>query len=158
MQLLRYLIIKIVRYVAEVLLGAYVPVILGLPVGIALAGLFQFLKWRLAMRMIDEPFFVLEIAIAIVCAIVFCKYTRRRPSTLVWIPVTIILIWSLFTWNTYPGQIPYWKDVWNNYFGRGCGSSECLYELTATAPFYCSVAYSLTGLFLRFKRFSGARP
>jgi len=148
------MIIKIVRYVAELFLGAYVPVILGLPVGILFTSLFGLFKWPLAVRM-GEPFFVLPIVIALVCGIFFFKSTCRPPNTFVWIPVTIILIWGLFTWNKYPGQIPYWEDVWNNYFGRDCGSSECLYEWTTTAPVYCSVAYSVAGLFLRFKRFAG---
>ena len=39
-------------------------------------------------------------------------------------------------WNN-GGFHPYSPDVWNNYFGRNCGSSECIENLV-TAPFYPS--------------------
>jgi hypothetical protein len=63
------------------------------------------------------------------------------------------LVWNLFTWGKYPGQI-YWTDVWDNFFGAGCGSSECLYELTVTAPVVCSLTYSIAAIFLPAKQAS----
>jgi hypothetical protein len=40
----------------------------------------------------------------------------------------------MLTWRT-GGFRPYWKDVWNNYFGLDCGGSECAYEFFVTVPF-----------------------
>jgi hypothetical protein len=44
-----------------------------------------------------------------------------------------------------------YDSTWDTYFGKGCGGSECLYELFLTAPFYTSVAYSI-GAYTTFKR------
>ena len=68
---------------------------------------------------------------------------RSRAAAFVWIFPAIILVWNLLTWEG-AGTIStrtYWIDVLNNYFAH-CGSSECLYKVFVTVPFYTSVAYS----------------
>jgi len=71
---------------------------------------------------------------------------RRRPdieATLVWVIPLALLIIGVFSWNRYPGQADWWKDMWDNYFGRNCGGSECVYEFMVTEPFFTSLAYTL---------------
>jgi len=42
-------------------------------------------------------------------------------------------------------------SVWSELFGTTCGDTECLYQLTATVPFVCAVAYSVTAFCIRRK-------
>src|SRR5579872_6556820 len=88
-------------------------------------------RYSSAVPWIDSPYSHIPIIAAAGCAYFFRWRTRRQPSRWVWILPAVILVWNLFTWNKYPGQV-YWTDVWDNFFGSGCGSSECLYELTVT--------------------------
>jgi hypothetical protein len=143
-----------VPYIKEVILASYVPVIVGLVVGVSSAIVFQSFHWPSATRLMGEPFFALPILVAIIVACLFCTRTHRRPNIWVWIPLAVILVWNLFTWNRYAGQIYYWKDVWNNFIGSECSGSECLYEWTVTAPFYCSLAYSAVAILFRSKHLS----
>ncbi len=53
----------------------------------------------------------------------------------------IVGLLSRLTWKN-GGLRPYWPDVWDNFFGPNCGSSECLYENLVTTPFYASLAYT----------------
>ena len=145
-------ITKIKQYALEVFLAGYCTVILS----VFLGGLFLLIigqrRMLSARHWIDPPYSALPIFIAIACAFIFRRLTHRQPSVWVWVLPAIILAWNLFTWDRYPGQIYYWKDAWNNYFGSECGSSECLYELAVTGPFCCSVAYSIVAIFFRFRR------
>lgn len=102
-------------------------------------------------HVIDQPFFrwadnsnVLVILSAFALGTLASRVFRPRVGGLVWILPTTILLWNLFTWEGAGAftRLPYWTAVWNNYFAE-CGSSECLYKLFVTVPFYSSLAYSV---------------
>jgi len=94
------------------------------------------------LRTVEEPYFAFPVITAFALGILSHRYFRSSSAVWVWVLPAIILVWNLFTWKT-GGFHPYWPDVWNNYFGSDCGSSECVYELFVTAPFYTSLAYTL---------------
>jgi hypothetical protein len=141
---------KIARYAKEVFLAAYGTGI----VAMLLSMLVIFIGGprMSAARWIDPPYSPIAIIVSVGSAYFVRRRTHRRPNMWVWIFPAVILVYNLFTWGRYPGQINYWTDVWENFFGSGCGSSECLYELTVTAPVVCSVAYSIAAIFLRAKQ------
>jgi hypothetical protein len=70
------------------------------------------------------------------------RFFRTWSAAWVWVLPLCVLLWGISTWQT-GGYGSYWHDVWDNYFGSNCGSSECLYEFFVTVPFYTSLAYSL---------------
>jgi hypothetical protein len=78
-------------------------------------------------------------------------FTRRAelvtPALWVWLVPAAVLIWSIRDWR-HQAVDNSWQDVWNNFFGTRCSSSECLYEII-TAVFLSSVSYSLVAFFLR---------
>lgn len=94
------------------------------------------------LRAAGEPYFALPVISAFFLGVLSHRYSRSSSAAWVWVLPTVVLIWNLFTWKT-GGFRPYWPDVWNNYFSSDCGSSECLYEIFVTAPFYTSLAYTL---------------
>lgn len=94
------------------------------------------------LRAVGEPYFALPVVAGILLGIFSSRFFRSSSAAWVWVLPTIILVWNLFTWQN-GGYRHYWPDVWNNYFGSQCGSSECLYENFVTAPFYTSLAYTL---------------
>jgi ABC-type nitrate/sulfonate/bicarbonate transport system permease component len=101
-------------------------------------------------RVVDQSFFRwadrtnLVIILSALGFGVFARRTRSRVAGFVWILPAVILVWNLLTWRGAGAltAVPYWEAVWNNYFAD-CGSSECLYKLFVTVPFYTSAAYSL---------------
>jgi hypothetical protein len=94
------------------------------------------------LRAVGEPYFALPVVAAFFLGVLSSRFFRSSSAAWVWLLPTIILVWNLFSWHN-GGYRSYWPDVWNNYFGSSCGSSECLYELFVTAPFYTSFAYTL---------------
>jgi hypothetical protein len=95
-----------------------------------------------------EPYFLFPILSGFALGVLSCRYSRSSSAAWVWILPTVVLLWNVLTWQS-GGFRPYWPDVWNNYFGSDCGSSECVYELFVTAPFYTSLAYTLGWLVRR---------
>jgi hypothetical protein len=94
------------------------------------------------LRAVGEPYFALPVLTGFFLGVLSSRFFRSSSAAWVWVLPTIILVWNLLSWHN-GGYRPYWPDVWNNYFGSNCGSSECLYELFITAPFYTSFAYTL---------------
>jgi hypothetical protein len=94
------------------------------------------------LRAAEEPYFVFPILAAFVFGVLSHRYSLSLSALWVWVLPAAILLWNVFTWRN-GGYRPYWPDVWNNYFGSDCGSSECAYEFFVTAPFYTSLAYTL---------------
>jgi hypothetical protein len=92
--------------------------------------------------LLDEPYFAAPILVGFTLGLLSRRLFRFNGGTLVWVVPAALVIGSAITWRT-GGFRPYWRDVWNNYFGSQCGSSECAYEWLLTAPFYTSVAYTL---------------
>jgi hypothetical protein len=93
------------------------------------------------LRAAGEPYFIFPILAALMLGLLSHRYTQSTSAAWVWVLPTVILMWNLLTWKN-GGFRPYWPDVWDNYFGANCGSSECLYENFVTAPFYASLAYT----------------
>jgi hypothetical protein len=94
------------------------------------------------LRAGGEPYFLAPILAGFVLGALSHRFFGTRSAAWVWALPSAILLWNILTWKN-GGYSPYWRDVWNNYFGADCGGSECMYELFVTAPFYTSVAYSL---------------
>ncbi len=95
----------------------------------------------------NPPYYFTPILVALILGGISRHFFSTRSAAWVWILPLGILLWNTFTWET-GGYGTYWQGVWNNYFGSDCGSSECLYELFVTVPFYTSVAYSFGWLVL----------
>jgi hypothetical protein len=93
------------------------------------------------LHAVEGPYFVFPILAACVFGALSRRYSRSLAARWVWVFPAAVLLWNVFTWRN-GGYRPYWPDVWNNYFGPHCGSSECAYELFVTAPFYTSFAYT----------------
>jgi hypothetical protein len=89
-----------------------------------------------------EPYFLAPVLTGLVLGVLSHSLFRSRSAAWVWVLPLVVLLWNIFSWRN-GGYRPYWPDVWNNYFGSDCGSSECMYEWFVTAPFYTSAAYSL---------------
>jgi hypothetical protein len=105
---------------------------------------------RLDARVLGEPYFLLPIALAIVLSAVVNRNWQHSFSRWVWILPVVWLLYMIsenIYWDWYrhlpEPAVPLGREVWDNFFGPGCGSSECFDEWLATAPFYASVAYSL---------------
>jgi len=93
------------------------------------------------LKAAGEPYFMFPVIAGLAFGALSYRYSRSSSAAWVWVLPAIVLIWNVLTWKT-GGLSPYWPDVWNNYFGSDCGSSECLYELFVTMPFYTSLAYA----------------
>lgn len=98
-------------------------------------------------RMVDYLFaghtFLLPILIGIGSARLFVlEELSRKVAVWLWIIPLIVLVLSVEGWRQQPMENS-WTDVWNNFVGTKCSTSECLYELT-TAWFISSAAYALT--------------
>jgi hypothetical protein len=89
----------------------------------------------------EEPYFVFPVVTAACLGFLSYKFTKSRVASWVWVIPTAILLVNVVPRILGSSAVPKW--VFDNYFGRGCGASECLYELVVTGPFYTSVAYAL---------------
>jgi hypothetical protein len=97
---------------------------------------------QLVLKAADGPYFVFPVLSGFALGALSYRYSRSSSAAWVWVLPTIVLIWNVFTWKN-GGSRPYWLDVWDNYFASGCGSSECLYELFVTMPFYTALVYAV---------------
>ena len=91
---------------------------------------------------LNQPYFLAPIIAGFLFGTLSHRIFRSDVARWVWVVPLAGLIAGMATWKT-GGFRPYWRDVWDNYFGRDCGSSECAYEWLITLPFYTSVAYAL---------------
>jgi hypothetical protein len=99
------------------------------------------------------PYSPLCLLSALIISIIVVRRKPGKEAAFVWVLPLVLLMYSILTWNRYPGQGDWWTDVWNNYFGKHCGSSECLYEFILTEPFVTSLVYTIGACFvLRRKR------
>lgn len=77
---------------------------------------------------------------------------RDRCASASWV---FALPLAYFFWSTYSEASlpPYggFSFVWQNYFTRNCGATECLGELLATGPLYAGVAYSIGAWWVRHR-------
>jgi hypothetical protein len=83
-------------------------------------------------RMISEPTWTLQ---TICISIGYQLYQRLpyREAFAVWFVPGLFLLVSAWNWHLTTSQ---YDSVWNTYFGKDCGGSECMYEALLTAPFY----------------------
>lgn len=109
----------------------------------------RILGW-LDARVLGEPYFLLPIGLAILLSWIVNRIWHHSFSRWVWVLPAIWLLYMIsedIYWDWYrhlpEPAVPLVREVWDNFFGAGCSSSECLDEWLATAPFYASVAYSL---------------
>lgn len=96
---------------------------------------------------VDGPFPIVPVLVAACIGFASPRLSKTSAPAWVWIIPTVLLLVSVAP-RVFesPSQA---KWVLDNYFGRGCGSSECLYELFITAPFYTSLAYTMGWLVRR---------
>jgi hypothetical protein len=95
-------------------------------------------------KLLDEPYFITPILSGFLLGKVGAHFFHSASAVLVWIVPAAILVVSM---ASAPGM-----NIWNNYFGSGCGGSECAYEWLFTAPFYTSVAYTVGWIFENLHR------
>ena len=104
----------------------------------------------LSGQLLERPIWLPAIIFGFLIGSAVYYIFHGRSATWAWVLPALVLAWSILSW---PSEA---DSVWNTFFGTDCGSSECLYQMTVTAPFYASVAYSLgasTALaFLKSKR------
>jgi hypothetical protein len=97
-------------------------------------------------HLVDNPYFLVPVFVSFCVGFFVFRFSRHSSGAWAWLlPFAILLlniVPSLFRSSTH--------DVVQSYFGRGCGSDECLDQLFFTAPFYTSVAYSLGWLSRRW--------
>lgn len=126
-----------VRYISEVAAATVGAV----GVGTAVAVFVGELTHR-PPTLLDGPIPLAPIIAAILLALaISLKFGSCQTGVWVWAAGIVNFAIFLHDWT----RLPYtWASVWNNFFGRGCSDSECLYELFATAPLYTSITYSIT--------------
>ena len=93
--------------------------------------------------LLGEPAWILEIVACLLVGYFFYKKMPSKSAFVVWLVPLAFLVWSAWSWHLTMSK---YDSVWDTYFGRGCGGSECLYELMLTAPSYSCIAYSLGAL------------
>lgn len=99
----------------------------------------------------DGPYFVFPILCGFVLGWISHRFLKSNTAAWTWVPMALVLMWNLLTWQSYGPD-----DAVANFFTSQCGGSECLYELSVTAPFYTSVAYSCGWILQRtFRKWSG---
>jgi len=140
---------SIIRYVAEAILATVGAVVVGELIALLAETMGQ------KDTPLDGPTFLGPVLVALIlgCFVDF-RFRHTKSSYWVWVIGLLIFVVSLLDWkeSIRAGD---WRPIWDNFFSRsGCGDSECLYELTATAPLYSSVTYSLAVLLCHFLRLS----
>ena len=91
--------------------------------------------------LLDPPYYTGPVFAGLALGFLSHRVYPSRVAAWVWTIPTIVLVWNMLTWRN-GGYRPYWHDVWANYFSSECSSSECLYQIFVTVPFYSSVAYT----------------
>jgi hypothetical protein len=129
---------RILLHVACVYLGVVVSMIL-----LAVLGLLVPPLGRVTNpigRFINEPIWGLQAPIAIFIGYQISKRLPCKEAFVAWIVPGIFLLVSAWSWHLTTSQ---YDSVWDTYFGKDCGGSECLYEGLLTVPFYAGIAYTL---------------
>jgi hypothetical protein len=91
----------------------------------------------------DNPYFIGPVLMAFILGWISRRSLESRAAAWVWVLPTLALVWNMMTWKSH-SSLPRWADVEANFFTANCGDSDCIYELFLAAPFYTSVAYSLS--------------
>jgi hypothetical protein len=135
---------QLFRAVFEIIFLPYVGTLVFVLSGLVLAAVLP--NSTSIERLVGPPVFGLPILIG---ALSGYYINRRRfcwTAILAWI-IPASVFWLAYKDLTQPQNTN--PQPWLNLFGVDCGASECLYELLATTPLICSVAYGVTALALR---------
>ncbi|MHB8410395.1 MAG: hypothetical protein ACYDDI_00440 [Candidatus Acidiferrales bacterium] len=156
---------NLLSHIKEVLWAAVAPVMCGFILAVLLAGALAVIRPPASLRapseLLDALYLLLFVSIPCGFAYFrFCRGNQGKWSTLAWILPAIWLVFGILSDYPYRYTVQehWWRYVWDNYFGENCGGSECLGELFFTAPFYSSVAYSITSGLLHWKCRNSAEP
>ncbi len=96
-----------------------------------------------AAALFGEPAWILEIVTCLLVGYFSYKRMPGKSAFIVWLVPFVFLVWSAWSWHLTMSE---YDSVWDTYFGKGCGGSECLYQLMLTGPSYSSVTYSFGAL------------
>ena len=93
--------------------------------------------------LLNPPYFIAPVVAGFLLGLLSHRRFLSGTALWVWVVPACLLAWSAATWQSHGDSRAHWHDVWANYFSSQCSSSECLYEVFVTTPFYTSVTYSL---------------
>lgn len=121
--------------------GVYIGCVLGFICSMLVIALFPAAEKGLVGRFFD---WAPAVATSLVAGVYSYKRFPSRVIFWVWVVPGVLLAWNVWSWQT--GGMSKYDSAWDTFFGQHCGSSECLYEVFVTLPFYSGLAYSLGGL------------
>jgi hypothetical protein len=128
------------EYLLHLLLAVPVPILAGFLVAIPVVLLPNTVVTRAIDSLNSQPVFPLDVAIA--AGLGWWRNRRNRSVAAIFvflIPLTAMLA-NLASFRAEGNS---WRYILDTFFTSHCGNSDCLYELEVTAPFYCSIAYSI---------------
>jgi hypothetical protein len=100
-------------------------------------------------RVIGAPVFGLPILIGGLAGYVINRKRFLWTAIFAWVAPAVVF-WIAYTELTQSQNLN--PQPWRNLVGADCASSECLYELLATVPLVCGVAYSVMSLAMHVRR------
>ena len=140
-----FLVHSIIATIGSMLVSYLAGFVVALPIGFFSSGQGNVVDrtvdtwfWRYC---IDSSYFVAQIVTAACLGFISYRFSQSRSALWVWLLPTGVLALNVLPSMMHSRTGPNW--VLDNYFGRNCGSTECLYELFITGPFYTSVAYTI---------------
>jgi ABC-type dipeptide/oligopeptide/nickel transport system permease component len=139
-----FLLHSIAATVGSVLTGILLAFLLALPIGLFSSGMGNVVDRATdtsVFRYADNPYFAVPVAIAACLGFLSHRFSKSRSGAWSWVLPTAVLFLNIFPKMANSAQERKW--IIDNFFSRGCGGTECLYELFITAPFYTSVAYTI---------------
>jgi hypothetical protein len=127
------------------LVGSLADFLVALPIGLFSSGegnvVDRAVNSWFARYCVDNPYFIAPIVMAACLGFISHRFSQSRSALWVWLLPTGVLALNVLPSMVHPRTGPNW--AFDNYFGRHCGGTECLYELFITGPFYTSVAYTI---------------
>ena len=136
------------EYLAQTLIAGAGAIIGGLAIAAIPAVGIPFLAGTLRqqtgfplLKVADEPYFLLPIALALVFG--FWQQKRFESSAAYFLSVVpgLVLLSTFLAWQSYTAR-GRWENAWANLFTSDCSESGCLYQYVVTAPFYTTLAYT----------------
>jgi hypothetical protein len=129
--------------------AALLPLAICMLVGLPAAALFN--ESKLIDYLSIGPSFSLPILAGAVSGYLFTRRSNHTSAAYwVWCAPAMLLLWSVHGWRLQAIDSS-WKDIWDNFVGTHCATSECLYELV-TATFLSSIAYAIAAVLVSRSR------
>jgi len=99
------------------------------------------------------PYFWGPITFGVIAGILIGKNARPSVLLFLWLVPAVLLAWEVYGWwkYQYPGE-NLRQSLFDNFLGRNCSGSECLYEGFETAPLISAVVYGATALISKLLR------